>query len=328
MAASVTNFKAQVQARIDAANNSLSLVDLMLLRKAASGLGCNEANLDALITSALDAMTNATPLKDLLLGSKASDVNNSSFKRKTQVITSQNWTVPDGVYRLEIWATGGGGAGGGGTSGTNAAYGAAGGQSGGLVSCSINVMPGQILQIVIGAGGVGVAGANGGVGGETTVRTNNLPLLIASGGAGGFLKDAGQNGAVAFPGFLIQSTEFALVGGAGGGGRLSAGGPGSNGELPTLLSPFNLAGKKTIVGGAVSAGGVSGTTVYPGGGGGSSIYGPGGNGGNGGPTSGDFTAGSPAPAASYGAGGGGSSGKMSGSVAGGNGANGIVEIFY
>ena len=328
MAASVTNFKTQVQARIDAANNSLSLVDLLLLRKSASGLGCNESNLDMLITSALDAMDNATPLKDLLLGNKASDVNNATFKRKIQITTSQNLIVPDGVYRLEIWATGAGGAGGGGAAGTNSAYGAAGGQSGGLVSCSINVMPGQILQIVIGAGGIGVTGSNGGVGGDTTVRTNNLPLLIASGGAGGFLKDAGQNTAVAFPGFLIQPSEFALVGGAGGGGRTSASSPASNGELPTLMSPFNLANKKTIVGGIASTGGVGGTTVYPGGGGGSSIYGPGGNGGNGGPSSSDFNAGSPAPSASYGAGGGGASGKMSGSVAGGNGANGIVEIFY
>lgn len=74
MTATTTNLKAQLQARIDAATGATPLKDLMAIRLAASGLGCNEANLDTLVTARLNAMDASTELKDLLAGNKASDL--------------------------------------------------------------------------------------------------------------------------------------------------------------------------------------------------------------------------------------------------------------
>ncbi len=75
MSATTTNLKAQVQARIDAANAGTALRDLMILRKSAQGLGCNESNLDTLVTSKLNAMSAGTAHIDLIIGNQASDIN-------------------------------------------------------------------------------------------------------------------------------------------------------------------------------------------------------------------------------------------------------------
>jgi photosystem II stability/assembly factor-like uncharacterized protein len=72
MTAITTNLKTQVQAQIDAADSSTSLKDLLVIRKSAEGLRCDESNLDTLMSAAIASMSPSTALKDLLLGNKAS----------------------------------------------------------------------------------------------------------------------------------------------------------------------------------------------------------------------------------------------------------------
>jgi hypothetical protein len=65
------NLKTQVQNRIDAATGATSIDDLLLIRKSAAGLGCNEANLDAQIAARLTALgVGATAIE--LVGGNAS----------------------------------------------------------------------------------------------------------------------------------------------------------------------------------------------------------------------------------------------------------------
>lgn len=79
MTATTTNLKAQVQIRINAATSETSLKDLMILRLAAFGLDCNEANLDTLVTAKLEAMGDETALQELMMGSKAVGSGLSGF---------------------------------------------------------------------------------------------------------------------------------------------------------------------------------------------------------------------------------------------------------
>lgn len=65
------NLKTRVQGLIDAASGATSLDDLLLIRKSAVGLGCNEANLDAQIAARLTALgVGATAIE--LVGGNAS----------------------------------------------------------------------------------------------------------------------------------------------------------------------------------------------------------------------------------------------------------------
>jgi hypothetical protein len=65
------NLKTQVQSRIDAATGATTLDDLLLIRKAAVGLGCNESNLDSLIAAKITALGGASlPIE--LVGANAS----------------------------------------------------------------------------------------------------------------------------------------------------------------------------------------------------------------------------------------------------------------
>ena len=247
------------------------------------------------------------------------------FKNKAQVTVSGSWTVPAGVYEIEAWGTAGGGAGGGADSSSNPTGGSGGG-GGASVGCILNVTPGDILQIVIGAGGVGAVGAPGTSGGNTLVRRGNTPILFAQGGS------PGNNNFLS--GGLGASNSCALnptitVGGSGGtGAKNASAGAALAATKPIMLSRYAGGVSQVADSGNGAPGGAAGTARGPGGAGGSSMYGDGGPGQNGSNTTGAGVAGTPAPALSYGAGGGGASGATTGTVAGGNGAPGIVEIFY
>ena len=163
-------------------------------------------------------------------------------KNGQKLTSSGNFTVPAGVYWLdvELWGGGGGGLGATGSSG------AAGGYERGFVS----VTPGQIIPYTIGAAGQGWNGSSVTSGGSTTFLT-----LEATGGTAG---GAG-------PG----------VGGIGSGGIYSMqGGPGmdltddgsyaqgSVGNAPGGNAP------RGGLGGNVNAGGAGQPATAPGGGGG------------------------------------------------------------
>lgn len=114
-----------------------------------------------------------------------------------------SYTVPAGVYSIEVNCVGGGGGGGGagsyttGGSGTPTTVYTAGGQ-GGFGGCGISVLsvtPGTVYAMTIGAAGPGgLMGANGTAGGNTTFGSS---LVVATGGASGHAGSTspGSNGA-------------------------------------------------------------------------------------------------------------------------------------
>lgn len=207
----------------------------------------------------------------------------------TVSVTTQGastWTVPAGVTTINVVATGAGGGGG---------YGQAGGK-GGVVTSTLSVTAGQVLNLYVGGHGGGSAGGGGGGGGSTHVDAGSANQIIAGGGGGG----AGGGG----------------VGGNGNGGR---GGDAGNGNHPT--GGFGGSGG---VGGAGGAGGAA-----PGISGGSGNGGPGGLGGTAGSAGAGTGSGSGAlgaggsgcwcGAGGGGYGGGGSGGQGNGDDAGGGG---------
>jgi len=106
-----------------------------------------------------------------------------------------NWTVPAGVSQITVEVWGGGGAGGGSNNYTDCqGAGGAGGGGGAYASSNLSVTPGQILQVVVGAGGTGVSGANGTDGGPSFVGNDTNPdnaLVLAANGTGGTANTAG-----------------------------------------------------------------------------------------------------------------------------------------
>jgi hypothetical protein len=213
---------------------------------------------------------------------------------------SYTWTVPAGLTSISVVATGGGGGGGGITGGFST--GSAGG-AGAIVSSTLTVTPGQVLDIVVGGGGQagtngpnGACGAGGGGGGSTNVDAGSSDQIIAGGGGGGGPGDCG--------------------GSAGG----NAGGPGGGGGNGATDPDGAGGGGSGGTGGAGgSDGGVSG---------GNGDGGPGGTGGQNGPYvggtggSGVGSGSGGGPNAMNGGGGGGYGGGGSGGVAAGGGAGG------
>jgi hypothetical protein len=107
-----------------------------------------------------------------------------------------NWTVPAGVTQITVEAWGAGGAGGGSNNYTSCkgAGGAGGGGGAYAANSTVSVTPGQNLTIVVGAGGIGVYGADGNDGGHSFVGNDTNPahaFVLAAGGSGGTANIAG-----------------------------------------------------------------------------------------------------------------------------------------
>ncbi len=131
--------------------------------------------------------------------------------KKKRLITealpwSQSWTVPPGVYSINVRVFGGGG--GGGTMG--------GGGGGHMNSGVFAVTPGNTYPVTIGAGGTG--GASGSAGGVTSFGN----LLSASGGSGGTATTGGDGGSGG--GVIINSSSGYKGGNGSYGGGGAAGG--------------------------------------------------------------------------------------------------------
>ena len=101
------------------------------------------------------------------------------------------FTVPPGVTSLNVDLVAGGGGGGGAMEVGNGDGGGGGGSGGYLSGSTLNVVPGEILTIVVGAGGIGgpyvgrTETAPGGNAGEASSITGSLESLSATGGDGG-----------------------------------------------------------------------------------------------------------------------------------------------
>lgn len=107
-------------------------------------------------------------------------VGSGGYIYKTTITTSGTFTVPAGVSKLKIFATGGGGGGGGSITGDGPTPGSGGGAGGTAIS-EIIVTPGQVINVAIGAGGAGGVTANGASGGDTTVSTGTSIIAYGRG---------------------------------------------------------------------------------------------------------------------------------------------------
>ena len=192
--------------------------------------------------------------------------------------SSQNWTVPPGVTNISVTAAGA--EGGGNNSGTGA-----------IITGTMNVTPGQVLEIYVGGqgncpsagfngGGKGqnantAANASCGGGGATDIRISPYSVndrQIVAGGGGG--QGGGSEDAIGGDaGCIIGDDGTSPFGFGGGGGTTSAGG--------TSGPPWTGGGNTGGVG-FLSVGGDGATDPCynnsPGGGGGGGYYGGGGGG--------------------------------------------------
>ncbi|WP_394850564.1 hypothetical protein LZC95_24295 [Pendulispora brunnea] len=196
--------------------------------------------------------------------------------------------VPEGITAIyvKIWGAGGG-------AGMNGATGGA----GGFVFGRIDVTPGEVLTLRIGAGGgagtgsedAGAASGGGGAG-LTGVFRSTTALMIAGSGGGG--------GAVGYSGGIITNGAGAgggggADGGAGGGPTGAAGGTGANG---------GAAGSNGSCG---DAGATAGRALFGGTGAGGTPGGPGGDAGGGDGRRAELGGGGGGGAGAFGGGGGG-----------------------
>jgi hypothetical protein len=153
--------------------------------------------IDSILNAINDELNNINSQNLSNIQSQLQAINSEYSSRHGFVIftSSQNWTVPDGVYRIKVLAIGGGGGGGGGYSTT---YVGGGGGSGGIVYAEVAVEPGTNLSMVIAAGGSpGTGGANptaGGNGGNTNIHIGSLTLISSAAGKGGGAATSSANG--------------------------------------------------------------------------------------------------------------------------------------
>lgn len=95
--------------------------------------------------------------------------------------SSYAWTVPAGVYRVWLSMAGGGG---GGASGDGSFLGGGGGSGGITYRYPLNVFPGDVVTIYVGAGGAGGTTGSGAPGAATTVITSGNTYTAGGGGQG------------------------------------------------------------------------------------------------------------------------------------------------
>jgi len=244
--------------------------------------------------------------------------------------SSGTLTIADRSGSVEVLVVAGGGAGGGALIFQS---GGGGGGAGGLIyNPSYAVTSGQVITVIVGAGGSGSTGT-GGDGSNSVFGT-----LTAIGGGGGaaslFGNHNGRNGGSG--GGCSGRPEEGCSGGSGTSGQGTSGGTGIQAAIE--YGGGGGGGAGTVGGdGSASAGGnggaglansISGTSTYYAGGGGGGTYttaGAAGAGGNGGGGAGNRNANGVAGTANTGGGGG---GVGAGPNSGGSGGSGIVIVRY
>ncbi|EED65666.1 hypothetical protein SR914_11870 [Comamonas testosteroni] len=248
--------------------------------------GVSEIATQAETNTGTDDSRSVTPLK--LKSWKGTTSNIAHF------VTNGSFTVPAGVTKIFITAIGGGGGGGGGKSGNlgNVEYQGGGGGGGGGACVNrnpYNVTPGQVLTIVVGAGGVGATasptssdrGNVGQPGGNTTVTGTGISI-VAGGGAGGspcVIPSWGNGGGPGPGGDGAPTPTGSVNGNSFYGGQSGSGGFGMS--WPSGVSSSGPMYGGIGGGGTMGAGGVSAGWWYGGPGGDARGQGGGGSGGQG-----------------------------------------------
>lgn len=248
-------------------------------------------------------------------------------------VGTTNFIVPAGVYQISAVAIGGGG-GGSGADGARTETNTGGG-GGALAYGTIPVTPGELLTVVVGAGGTAPSGNPGGTGGISSIIRGVTTLLSGGGGglgrersvtagtagvSGGTARQGGGNG-----GAGGTAAALAASGGTGGGG---AGGYSGNGGTGGNLTSNGSTGAG---GGGGGGGGRTGTTaVIAGSGGGVGIFGSGadGTGGTAGGGGGNGGSGGASGVSTGGLYGGGGGARVDNAGAGYAGGQGAVRIIW
>ncbi|MFA7243644.1 MAG: glycine-rich domain-containing protein [Sulfuricellaceae bacterium] len=187
--------------------------------------------------------------------------NNTGVNRKF-FTSSTTWVVPAGVTRIRASALGGGG---GGTGGNSAATCSGGGGGGGLfLRGDLNVTPGEMLTITVGAGGAGGVGQYGGYpagvgtpGGVSQIVQAGRVVIAAFGGFGGAQY---SNPAPDQTGYYFDGIPLAVVPGKGGGAGSSPDTYGGSGGGGGGLSARNTAGTAYAANSASGSGSMGAVT--------------------------------------------------------------------
>ncbi|MFT3911050.1 MAG: choice-of-anchor J domain-containing protein [Ferruginibacter sp.] len=194
---------------------------------------------------------------------------------QTTINTSGTYTIPAGVTTIKVYLWGGGGAGAGNTV-LATAFDATGGGGGGAAGfATINVTPGDVYTVTIGAGGIGNAtatspGANGsptifsGPAGTWTVAggfgaaaaANTAANGVNVGGPGG--STGSGPGLVLFPGGTGSNSNNGTASGTNG---VTGNGGGGGGSAANGVSPAATCGATGFGGGGAFLGGNGGVSV-------------------------------------------------------------------
>jgi hypothetical protein len=169
---------------------------------------------------------------------------------------SYQFTVPAGIVRLWVRLVGGGGGGGGGSGSSlsGQTWSGGGGGSAGYSEGFMNVTPGQVIQVNVGAGGDGEPAGENGAWANSGGTTSFLSMRATGGGgaAGGTSTQSGGGPGMGYGG------QINLPGGTGGDGNpnnLSQGGNGaasaygSGGRTATFNAPEVVNGRAPGSGG-------------------------------------------------------------------------------
>ena len=201
MAFDTSNTKTNVEALIALLDNSQDIKYLLLLQKAAFGVGISSASqtiLDSKIQAIADTQGGGATLTELLLANKAMGATQAvtnTYYQGDSVSTSVNYLVPANAVSCLVTGGAGGGDGGGGAG--------SGGGGGGAqaIDFEIPVTGGGTLDIVVG-GGRGV--------------TITIGALTIEAGKNGSSSGGGAGGRVLLAGAVIPPSATVIHGGSGG----------------------------------------------------------------------------------------------------------------
>lgn len=140
--------------------------------------------------------------------------------------SSGSFTVPAGVYSVQVTVVGAGG------SGANSSFNAGGGYAGAVVTQTVSVSEGQVIPVSVGAGGVARefnnsgGNSNGAAGGNSSFGS-----IVASGGSGGIIGGGygGNGGSTPYGTVDGGAYAYAALVGYGGQGCIGNGGGGGAG---------------------------------------------------------------------------------------------------
>lgn len=304
------------------------------------------------------AGTNIVAIPSLFLAQLNERLSSLSIPTSSELIfnSSTTWTCPPGVTEVEVECWGAGGSGGSAIGTLGRAGGGGGGGS--YVKNTVNVIPGTVYTITVGAGGTAgltlSANCSGKQGSKTEFSGPAITTITASGGAAGTGANAHNGGgvggvlggvygiAITDVGSGYSAAPTATISGGGGTGatsRISI----SSGALSFITALSQGSGYNTIPNVSVTGNGTAialvsldvdagGNIVNKGANGGDAVFsetsGAGGDGANGGEGGSALTTESVGLAGTA-PGGGGSGGYSSGlSKVGGVGANGQLKLTY